>query len=209
MRDSVCRRISALLLASGLVGWSVVSPRIPMAWRVPTQAGLAGLLVLLTRAPLGLRPPPLRAGLRVGLAAGATAVTAVAATTSVPLVRLAMADRKLPRSAPVWLLVQIPLGTVWPEEAAYRAALATTAMSAFGKTGGQLTQAVAFGLSHIADARATGEPVAPIVFATTIAGWVFSWLAERSGSLAAPMLVHLAINETAAVAALSVQRVSG
>jgi membrane protease YdiL (CAAX protease family) len=32
------------------------------------------------------------------------------------------------------------------------------------------------------------------------------WLYARSGSLAAPMLVHLAINEAGAVAALAVQR---
>jgi membrane protease YdiL (CAAX protease family) len=35
---------------------------------------------------------------------------------------------------------------------------------------------------------------------------VFGLLAERSGSLVAPMLAHLAINETGAVAALAVQR---
>ena len=41
-----------------------------------------------------------------------------------------------------------------------------------------------------------------------IAGWLFAWLYERSGSLAAPMLAHLAINEEGAVAALAVQGVS-
>jgi membrane protease YdiL (CAAX protease family) len=194
------------VLGAGLVGWSFVSPRISMPWRAPMQAGLAGLLVLLTRAPVGLHPPPLREGLRLGLAAGALAATAVAATTSVPRVRLSIADRQLPRPAPFWLLVGIPLGTVWAEEAAYRAALATAARRAFGNGGGRLTQAAAFGFSHIADARATGEPVVPTVVATGIAGWVFGWLAEHSGSLAAPMLAHLAINESAAAAALTVQR---
>lgn len=206
MHHSTFRRVLALALGAGLVGWSFASPRIPASWRAPAQAGLAGVLVLLTRTPLGLRPPPLRAGLRLGLAAGAAAATAVAATASVPLVRLSMADRELPRSALVWLLVQIPLGTVWAEEAAYRAALSTAARSVFGDGGARLAQAATFGLSHIADARATGEPVVPTVLATGIAGWVFGWLAERSGSLVAPMLAHLAINETAAAAALAVQR---
>jgi membrane protease YdiL (CAAX protease family) len=199
------RRIWALVLAAGLVGFSFVGPRIPMPWRVPTQAGLAGLLVLLTRAPLGLRPPLLRAGLRLGLTTGAVAATAVAATTSVPLVRLSMAGRQLPRPAASWLLWQIPLDTVWAEEAGFRAALAA-ATRVFGDRRGRLAQAAAFGLSHIPDARASGEPVAPTVLATAFAGWVFGWLAERSGSLAAPMLAHLAINETAAVAALALQR---
>ncbi|EUA23380.1 CAAX protease self-immunity family protein [Mycobacterium xenopi 4042] len=47
------------------------------------------------------------------------------------------------------------------------------------------------------------------ILVTGVAGWLFGWLADRSGSLAAPMLTHLAINETAAVAALTIQRRSG
>jgi uncharacterized protein len=43
------------------------------------------------------------------------------------------------------------------------------------------------------------------VLVTGVAGWLFGWLADRSGSLAAPMLVHLAINEAGAIAALAVQ----
>lgn len=64
MRDSRFRCIRALSLAAGLVGWSFLSPRLPAVWRVALQAGVGGLLVLLTRAPLGLRPPRLWAGLR-------------------------------------------------------------------------------------------------------------------------------------------------
>ncbi|OBI51793.1 abortive phage infection protein [Mycobacterium kyorinense] len=193
-------------MAASLVGWSFVSPRIPMPWRAPAQAGLAGLLVLLTGADLGLRPPRLWAGLRLGLASGVAVAVAVAATTAVPMVRFSMSIRELPAPVPVWLLWRIPLGTVWSEEAAYRAALATVATAAFGDSGGRLLQAAAFGLSHVADARTTGEPVVLTVMATGIAGWVFHWLAERSGSLAAPMLAHLAINETGAVAALTIKR---
>ncbi len=68
-----------------------------------------------------------------------------------------------------------------------------------------MLQAGAFGLSHIADARATGEPVAATVLITGIAGWMFGWLADRSRSLAAPMLAHLAINEAGAIAVLAVK----
>jgi uncharacterized protein len=206
MQDSAFRRIQALLLAAALVGWSFVGPRVPARGPLPLQAGLAGLLVLLTRPPLGLRPPRLWAGLRLGLAAGAAAATGVLAATSVPAVRLSMAERELPAAASTWLAVQIPLGTVWGEEAAFRAALAAVASRAYGASGGRLLQAVAFGLSHIADARATNEPVLPTVLATGGAGWIFGWLAERSGSLSAPMLTHLAINESAAAAALTIQR---
>ncbi|HWF30857.1 MAG TPA: CPBP family intramembrane glutamic endopeptidase [Mycobacterium sp.] len=206
MCDKRFRLISALSLSAALVGWSLVSPRLPGAWRVALQAGAGGFLVLVTRPPSGLRPPRLWAGLRLGSAAGVAAATATAATTALPPVRLSMAVRELPASAPGWLLLRIPVGTVWAEEAAFRAALATVASRAFGKSGGRLLQAAAFGLSHIADARATGEPVVATVLATGVGGWLFAWLADRSGSLAAPMLVHLVINEVGAAAALIVQR---
>jgi uncharacterized protein len=206
MQHSAFRRMQALGLAAVLVGWSFVGPRVPARGRLLLQAGLAGLLVLVTTPPLGLRPPRLWAGLRLGLAAGTAAAAGVLAATSVPAVRLSMAERELPASASRWLAVQIPLGTVWGEEAAFRAALAAVAGRAYGASGGRLLQAVAFGLSHIVDARATGEPVLPTVLATGGAGWLFGWLAERSGSLSAPMLAHLAINESAAAAALTIQR---
>jgi CAAX protease family protein len=206
MQHSAFRRGHALVLAAALVGWSFVGPRIPARWRMPLQAGLAGLLVVATRAPLGLRPPRLWTGLRLGLPVGSAAAAAVVATTSVPAVRVSMAGRELPASASTWLALQIPLGTVWSEEAAFRAALATVTGRGYGSAGSRLLQAAAFGLSHIADARATGEPVLPTVLTTGGAGWIFGWLAERSGSLSAPMLAHLAINESAAVAALTIQR---
>ena len=195
-----------LSLAAALIGWSFVSPRLPTPWRVAPQAGVGGLLVLVTRAPLGLSPPRLWAGLRLGSAAGVAAASAIAVTTLVPPVRLAMADREPPAPMPAWLLLRIPVGTVWAEESAFRAALATTASAAFGQPGGKLLQAASFGLFHIADARAMGEPVVATVLVTGVGGWLFGWLADRSGSLAAPMLAHLAINEAGAIAALTVRR---
>ena len=143
--------------------------------------------------------------MRFGLAAAAPVVLGVAVATALPRVRAEMADRDLPDGVIQWLLLGIPLGTVASEEAAYRGALGTVAADAFGPAGGRLVQAAAFGLSHIADARSTGEPIVPTVLVTGLAGWVFGWLYERSGSLIAPMLAHLAINEAGAVAALAVQ----
>lgn len=170
------------------------------------QAAVGALLVLVTRAPMGLRLPRLWAGVRLGSVAGVAAASAIAATTAVPLVRTSMAVREPPASVPGWLLLRIPVGTIWAEEASFRGALAHAGFVAFGQSGGRVLQAGAFGLSHIADARATGEPVVATVLVTGIAGWLFGWLADRSGSLAAPMLVHLAINEAGAIAALTVRR---
>ncbi|ASW93869.1 CPBP family intramembrane metalloprotease [Mycobacterium intracellulare] len=190
-------------MAAALVGWSFAGPRLPARWRMALQAGLGGALVLVTRAPLGLGPPRLWAGLRLGSAVAFSAASTVAATTRLPPVRQSMAVREPPASARDWLLVRIPVGTVWSEESAFRGALATAGSAAFGRRGGRVLQAIAFGLSHIPGARATGEPVAATVLVTGIGGWLFGWLADRTGSLAAPMLAHLAINEAGAIAVLA------
>jgi membrane protease YdiL (CAAX protease family) len=199
-------RFRALALAAGLVIWSgVVGPRIPPRWQMVIHASLAGVLVRLSGASLGLAPPALRRGLRLGLPVAALVSATVAGSTALPLVRTEMADREHPAQAAQWLLLRIPIGTVWSEEAAFRAALGAAA-AAFGPRRGRLLQAAAFGLSHIADARRVDEPIVGTVLVTGIAGWAFGWLHERSGSLAAPMLAHLALNEAGAVVAMALQR---
>jgi membrane protease YdiL (CAAX protease family) len=199
--------VEAFGLAAILVAWSLVAPRVPSRWHPLPHALVGAVLAALTRAPVGLRHPG--PGLRFGLSAAAPVVLGVAAATALPRVRQEMADRELPDGALQWLLIGIPLGTVWSEEAAFRGALGTVAADAFGTIGGRVLQAAAFGLSHIADARSTGEPVVPTVLVTGLAGWVFGWLYERSGGLIGPMLAHLAINEAGAVAALAVQNRRG
>lgn len=197
-------RTRAVALAVGLVAWNgLVDPRLPARWQPLVRAALGSVLMLGTGVRPGLRPPALWSGLRLG-AAAATAVSAgVAATSTVPVVKTGMRSKVLPDQPGRWLAVRIPLGTVWPEEATFRGALGKAGADAFGAAGGQMLQATAFGLSHIADARAAGQPVIPTVLVTGVAGWVFGWLAQRSSSLAAPMLAHLAINEAGALAALA------
>ncbi|HEX7824411.1 MAG TPA: CPBP family intramembrane glutamic endopeptidase, partial [Mycobacterium sp.] len=180
-------RTRALALAASLVGWSgFVAPRLAPRWQLPVHAALSTALVLFTRAPLGLRTPALGRGLRLGLSVAGAVSAGVAATTAAPRVRDGMAARELPDAA-AWLLVRIPFGTVWSEEAAFRAALGSVADGAFRPAWGGLLQSAAFGLSHVADARAAGEPVLGTVLVTGAAGWAFGWLYARSGSLAAPM----------------------
>ncbi|HLS00045.1 CPBP family intramembrane metalloprotease [Mycolicibacillus parakoreensis] len=198
----------ALGLAAGLLGWSALGPRLPHRWRTPVQAAAGTAMALAGRARLGLGPPAVWPGLRWGVPAAAGAAAAVAATTALPAVRLAMGARELPPIVP-WLSWQIPVGTVWAEESAYRGALGSAAAAAFGPARGRLLQAATFGLSHIADARRAGDPVLPTVVATGAAGWLLGWLADRTGSLSAPLLAHLGINESGALAALSVQRRAG
>ena len=200
-------QIRAVGLAAALVGWSFTAG-LDNPWRrhPVAQACYGTALAALVRAPLGLTAPALRSGLRSGLAAAGVVAAGVAAGAAIPKVRAAMAGRDLPPRPAHWLGVEIPLGTVWSEETAFRGALATVAADAFGPTGGRLLQALTFGLTHIPDARGTGEPVLPTIAATGLAGWAFALFAERSGSLLAPVLAHLAINEAGAIAALAVQR---
>ena len=202
--------IRALGLAAALVGWSFTAG-LDRPWRRhPVVLAAAGTALALTaRAPLGLAPPPLHRGLRLGVAAAGAVSAGVAATTVIPRVRAAMATRDLPAHPARWLGLEIPFGTVWSEETAFRGALAAVAADAFGPTAGRALQALTFGLTHIPDARATGEPVVGTVAVTALAGWVFALLNERSGSVLAAMLAHLAVNEAGAVAALAVQRFAG
>lgn len=185
-----------------------MAPRLPPRWLVPVQAALGLGLVECTGAPLGLRGPVLWRGARLGLAVAGAIAAAVASSTALPSVRSAMTEREMPANASAWLLLRIPVGTAWSEETAYRGALETVAAEAFGPTTGRVVQAVAFGLSHVPDARGAGESVAGTVLVTSAAGWVFGWLRQRTGSLAAPMLAHLAINEAGALAALWVNQTS-
>ncbi|BCI55284.1 CAAX protease family protein [Mycolicibacterium litorale] len=200
-------QIRVMALAAGLVVLSgLVSPRLPERRAAAIHAVSGAVLAAATRTRVGVRPPALTQGVRAGASAAAVVTGAVATAGAVPAVRSAMAARELPDAPARWLLVRIPFGTVWAEEVAYRGALGQLGAQAFGPTRGRVLQAVAFGLSHIADARAAGEPVAGTVVVTGVAGWVFALLAERSGSLVAPMLAHLAVNESGALAALAVQR---
>lgn len=206
MPGSRIRRARALALAGALVSFSgLVDPRIPDRRRTPARLALGVGLVVASRAPLRLRPPALWSGLRLGSGVSACIALGVAAATGLPAVRTAMAGSDLPVPVVRWLAWEIPIGTVLSEEAAYRAALGVVAADAFGVGAGRLLQAAAFGLSHLADARRTGRPVVGTVLVTGVAGWLFGWLDDASGSLAAPMLAHLAINEAGAVAALALQ----
>lgn len=197
MPPGVARAV--VLAAAVAAGKSVLT-------RTPALAAAGTALVALSGATIGVRRPALGSGLRLGLAVATPVAVGVAVSAALPPVRAGMAARDLPADPLRWLVLRIPVATVWAEEAAFRAGLGSVTAAALGPRGGRLVQAVAFGLSHIGDARRTGEPVWATVAVTGAAGWAFDWLYRRSGSLVAPILVHLAINEAGAVAALLVQR---
>ena len=149
------------LLAAALVGWSgLVAPRLPPRWLVPVHAALGASARRVHRCAARAAPAALSARAAAGPSGGGRGVRSgggVHGRARRAARRWPM--RELPRPAVGWLLVRIPIGTVWSEEAAFRGALGTVAAQAFGPRWGRIVQAAAFGLSHVADARGAGESV--------------------------------------------------
>jgi len=221
--------ISVLLTAynnlAGLHSWH-------RRWYAPLNLGATGV-VLGAAAASGLRAPELglaREALPRGLRSAAPAAAAVTAgylfAAAVPPARAVLRDERLStqsgRAAACHALIRVPAGTVLWEETAFRGVL----QAALGRVLPQRTSIVVtsalFGIWHIrpaleavranrpgASARATVAAVTASAVATTAAGALLSWLRARSGSLAAPVLLHLAANAPGPVAAWAVARRGG
>jgi membrane protease YdiL (CAAX protease family) len=156
-----------------------------------------------TWAELGFRNT--RAGLRLGVALSAIPVAVCAAGLAFPPTRRALAAAPLPPHPARWLLWEIPAGTVLAEELLFRSALPAAAGRVVGSDSLAIALgALAFGLWHVPGARRSGESVPRVLLATTAAGVVFDWAA--SVSIIAPLLAHLAVNESGAVAAILARR---
>jgi membrane protease YdiL (CAAX protease family) len=188
----------------------------------------AGLLVGLARSDgagweeLGLGPGSLRRGAGFGAAASGAVLVAAAASLTGRWGRAALRDERAlrlgRRGALGAALLRVPLGTVALEETAFRSVLPALLVPRLGPARATATTAVLFGLWHVlpsatlaADNAAVGRltggsprrAVALSVGATTLAGLGFDWLRRRSGSLAAPALVHWTTNASGYLAAAS------
>ncbi|ALR10616.1 abortive phage infection protein [Mycobacteroides saopaulense] len=199
-------RVRAVALAVVLVAWPAVLERFPQRWRPLIGAGASTALAATVGTPLGLRHPQLGVGMRLGGVAASVVAVAVGASPALKPVRTSMRQRDIDLHPAVWLGLHIPVGTVWSEELAFRGVLQPMAVEAFDRALGVVVQAVAFGFAHIRPARAAGDSVPGTVLVTALFGGLLGWLRERSGSLASPVLAHLALNEAGAVAALCVAR---
>ena len=199
-------RARAWILAVALVTWPALLERFPQRWRPLVGAGVSTALAAVAGTPLGLRQPQLGAGVRLGGVVASAVAVVVGASPVLKPVRTSMLERDIGLHPAAWLGLHIPVGTVWSEELAFRGVLQPLAAEACGQRLGGVVQAVAFGLAHIRPARAAGDSVPATVLVTGLFGWLLGWLRERSGSVAAPILAHLALNEAGAVAALAVQR---
>ena len=174
----------------------------------------------LTAADLGLRPDRLASGMRCGGPPAAALAAGWLMLAAVPATRPVLGDQRItglswPEVA-YQTGVRIPVGTVLWEETAFRGVLQAALRRALpGPAAIAVTSAV-FGVWHIrptidalrinqvaSGPRAAWGPVTAAVAGTAAAGLLLSALRERSGSLAAPVLLHLTANCGAALAARS------
>ena len=180
----------------------------------------------LTATDLGLGRGQLRPGLRLGSAAAVAAAGGWVVIAAVPAARPALADERIAglsgRAVAYQVLVRIPLGTVLWEETAFRGVLQAALCRVMpGAAAVAVTNAV-FGIWHIGPTagalRINGLADRPAkilagvtagVAATAAGGVLLSWLRARSGSLAAPMLLHAATNSLGALAAWAITRPDG
>ena len=111
-------------------------------------------------------------------------------------------------------VVRIPIGTVLWEETAFRGVLQAALRRVMPQTAAIVVTSAVFGIWHIrptlqalrvnglaSDRRQATARLAAGVAATTASGVLLSWLRARSGSLAAPVLLHLATNSGGMAAA--------
>jgi uncharacterized protein len=180
----------------------------------------------LTAGDLGLRRDRLRAGLRCGSAAAAPVVAAFGLAALVPATRPLLDDQRVAgldrRQLAYQVLLRIPVGTVGWEEIAFRGVLHAALRRVLAEPVAVAVGSAVFGLWHIrptAEALAVNRlaasrgaritAVSAVAAGTAGAGALLTLLRERSGSLAAPVLVHLAANCVAPLASALARRARG
>jgi membrane protease YdiL (CAAX protease family) len=161
--------------------------------------------------------PPGRLGTRLAAAAAGGWVLVAA----VPATRPVLGDKRISsldgRAIAYQAAVRIPIGTVLWEETAFRGVLQAALRRVLPETATIAVTSAVFGLWHIRPtlqalrvnglagnrARAVAGVAAGVVV-TGAGGALLSWLRARSGSLTAPVLLHLATNSGGPVAAWAV-----
>ncbi len=217
-----------------LAAWNnVVVPRLPGRPGVyeAVNGTAAGVLLGIARtagfssAELGLSGARLRAGAAWGGAAAAVVAAGLATGTAVPSARPLLRDSRvagLGNGAVAYrVLLRIPVGTVLWEEVAFRGVL-HAALDRDLPAGAAAVGAALFGFWHVHPTRAAiradapggsaaGRRVAVLLgcTGTAAAGALFTWLRQRSGSLLAPALLHLAANSGGLLAAVAADRRRG
>jgi uncharacterized protein len=179
-------------------------------------------------AELGLGREHWKSGAAYALGAIASVMAVIAVGALLPLTRPMFMNQHYATISGALLasMIIIPLQTVIPEELAFRGVLHGALNRAWGFRGVALAGSLLFGLWHIATSlgltssnvgftRIFGGGVVGMsagvvlaVSATAAAGFVFSWLRRRSGSLLAPIALHWSLNGLGALAAALVWQLS-
>ncbi|WP_236835122.1 CPBP family intramembrane glutamic endopeptidase [Blastococcus sp. KM273129] len=203
-------------------------PGYPQSY-VPVNLAATGLLLAGARfagttwQELGLERRRARAGIGWGGVCAAVVAAGYAVALAVPAVRPLLADARLAGAGSGEIahqaLVRIPLGTVVWEEVAFRGVLLAALLRLLPPRTAVAVSAALFGIWHIrptlSAARANtladgGAGLFAVVLlgcaVTAAAGVLFAWLRLRSGSLLAPVLLHLATNSLGALAAAAAHR---
>jgi CAAX protease family protein len=198
----------------------------PWASIATVPAAAVGLVILvrcngLDWAELGLGREHWKSGLGYALAAVTVVGSVIGIGVLLPMTRPMFMNHHYATisGALVASMVVIPLQTVIPEELAFRGVLHGALNRAWGFRGVALMGSLLFGLWHVATSlgltssnvgftRLFGGGVVGMlagvtlaVLATGAAGFVFSWLRRRSGSLIAPIALHWSLNGLGALAA--------
>ncbi|BBZ44091.1 CPBP family intramembrane glutamic endopeptidase [Mycobacterium parmense] len=205
----------------------------PWASVATVPAAAVGLVILmrcsgLAWVDLGLGREHWRSGLGYALAAVAVVASVIAIGVLLPVTRPMFMNHRYASvsGALIASMVIIPVQTVIPEELAFRGVLHGTLHRAWGFRGVALAGSLLFGLWHVVTSlgltgsnvgftRLFGGGIAGMlagvtlaVLATGAAGFVFSWLRRRSGSLIAPIALHWSLNGLGALAAALVWHLS-
>ena len=201
----------AINLSTGFVldGWAAGAVQVGAAVLAVVVARRRGY----SRAALGLEPDAVPAGLRLGGTVGAAIVLGVVLVALVPLTRGFFDDDRFVDVA--WLdvavevVVRIPIVTALGEELLFRSVLLGVLLAGLSRARAVAVSSLLFGLWHVLttisdlegneatedfDAWAAAAGVFGVVVGTGLAGASFCWLRLRSGSLAAPWLVHTVLN---------------
>lgn len=206
---SIGSRLRLPAAAAGLVAWKTgLLPRLGLGvrGRVIANASIGVGAVVLARArgygweELGLAREYLPRGLRTGAVAAGLALGGYGLATAIPLFRRHLSevvtDLRLPEITE-WALVHVPLGTVVAEELAFRSVLHAVAKDKLSPPAESTLQAVAFGMWHAYPAPHENRLQPGVVLATGIGGLLLTRLRTKSGSVLAPVLLHLAVNSGA------------
>jgi uncharacterized protein len=180
-------------------------------------------------AELGLGREHWKSGAAYAVGAIASVMAVIAVGALLPLTRPMFMNQHYATISGALMasMIIIPLQTVIPEELAFRGVLHGALNRAWGFRGVALAGSLLFGLWHVATSlgltsgnvgftRIFGGGVVGMlagvvmaVVATAGAGFVFSWLRRRSGSLLAPIALHWSLNGLGALAAAMVWQLSG